>query len=133
MNRDMIADIEAFRDKYGFNAIPLTRKDFWFRLALMEEEMNELRHAMHNHNAEEVVDAYIDLIYIAFGSLKMAGIDVNKAWTEVHRANMAKERGIKPGREQSGGVDVFKPAGWVAPSHTGNHGDLPSIFGEEHE
>ena len=128
MNRDLIADIDDFRAKYGFDSVKPTYKDILFRLDLMEEEMGELRHAILHDNPEEVVDAYIDIIYIALGSLRMAGIDVNVAWSGVHRANMSKVRGIKPGREQSGGVDVYKPEGWVAPSHAGNHGLLTEIL-----
>ena len=128
MNRDLIADIDDFRTKYGFDAVKPTFKDLCFRLDLMEEEMNELRHAMRTSNPEEVVDAYIDIIYIALGSLKMAKVDINEAWTRVHRANMSKIRGIKPGREQSDGVDVYKPDDWQAPSHEGNHGCLPELL-----
>jgi hypothetical protein len=43
---------------------------------------------------------------------------------------MSKERGIKKGREQSGGFDVIKPEGWVAPNHGDNYGNLPTLFSE---
>jgi hypothetical protein len=41
---------------------------------------------------------------------------------------MSKVRGIKPGREQSGGFDVIKPEGWKGPNHEDNHGKLREIF-----
>jgi len=38
---------------------------------------------------------------------------------------MSKEVGIKEGRDNPLGLpDLVKPAGWLAPDHSGNHGDL---------
>jgi len=61
----------------------------------------------------------------AIGTLDVFGVDANAAWDKVYQANMAKNVGIKEGRPNKFGLpDLIKPAGWVAPSHTGNHGDL---------
>jgi predicted HAD superfamily Cof-like phosphohydrolase len=74
---------------------------------------------------------YDDLIDVVFECIKFllrCDINIGKAWNAVHKANMSKQLGIKPGREASGGWDVIKPDGWVAPSHKNNHGDLVGIF-----
>lgn len=95
---------------------------------LLTEEFDETLQAMEEHNAEEWIDGHIDLIVIALGNLHLAGVDIDKAWEEVYRANMSKISGIKKGREQSGGFDVMKPIGWKAPNHGDNHGKLSKIF-----
>lgn len=124
----LVEDNKAFQAKYGFDEEEFTLDKLRFRMSLLTEEFDETLQAMEEHNAEEWVDGHIDLIVIALGNLHLAGVDVNKAWEEVCRANMSKIRGVKPGREQSGGFDVMKPAGWKAPNHGDNHGKLSKIF-----
>lgn len=97
-------------------------------MSLLMEEFNETIKAMEDQDAEEWVDGHIDILVIALGNLELAGVDVEKAWKEVFRANMSKVRGIKPGREASGGFDVMKPEGWKAPDHSDNHGVLDELF-----
>jgi predicted HAD superfamily Cof-like phosphohydrolase len=121
-------DLHAFHLKYGFHDHQLTASNLSFRIDLLEEELYELKDAVSTRNCEEIVDALIDLIYIAVGTLDLAQVDIPKAWSAVHDANMTKVRGIKPGREQSDGFDVVKPNGWTPPSHEGNHGCLPTIL-----
>ena len=63
---------------------------------------------------------------IAIGTLLAFGVDVEKAWDVVHKANMAKEVGTKPERPNPLGLpDLMKPEGWENPSHNGNYGNLP--------
>lgn len=124
----MIEDNKAFQSKYKFDEKPMTKEQLAFRMSLLNEEYKETWDAYTNGDAEEWVDGHIDLLVIALGNLHLAGIDVEKAWKEVFRANMSKVRGIKPGRESSGGFDVMKPEGWVAPSHKDNHGVLDDLF-----
>lgn len=123
-----IIDNVVFQKKYGFDSEPLTSDKLKFRMDLLKEEFAETMDAFRDSDAEEWVDGHIDLLVIALGNLHLAGVDINKAWAEVYRANMSKIRGVKPGREQSGGFDVIKPEGWVAPSHKDNHGKLDEIF-----
>lgn len=125
---DIITDNKEFIQKFGFDLEPFTQDKLDFRMDLLTEEFIETHTAYMQKNAEELVDGLIDLIVIAVGTLHLAGVDPQTAWDEVHRANMTKERGIKPGREQSKGFDVIKPAGWVGPSHVGNHGVLKDVF-----
>lgn len=124
----MIEDIIRMYSEYAFDLEEFDLKKLVFRMELLEEEFNETTQAVVNGDAEEVVDGLIDLIVIAIGTLSLAGVDVQKAWDEVYRANMTKERGIKPGREQSGGFDIIKPEGWKGPDHSNNHGRLDGIF-----
>ncbi len=124
----MIDDNKAFQKKFGFDSKQLTTDNLQFRMDLLTEEFLETTKAFRDKNAEEWVDGHIDLLVIALGNLHLAGVDVEKAWKEVFRANMSKERGVKKGREQSGGFDVIKPVGWKPPDHTDNHGDLDALF-----
>lgn len=123
-----IDDISSFHSKYGFYDQQLDKRLLEFRLALLKEEMDELEKAIIDNSPEDTVDALIDLLYVALGTLDLARVDTQKAWDAVHQANMAKLRGTKPGREASGGFDVYKPNGWVAPSHEGNHGALTDLY-----
>ena len=77
----------------------------------MAEEVQELRDAA---TIAEQVDAYIDVIYFAFGGLVEIGVEPSAVWELVHGANMAK---LQPDgsvlRREDG--KIIKPADWVAP------------------
>ncbi|MEE4247098.1 MAG: nucleoside triphosphate pyrophosphohydrolase family protein [Kangiellaceae bacterium] len=124
----IVGDIYALQAKYGFNHEPITMEKLWFRGEQMEEELSEYGAALAAGDTEDVVDALIDLTVFALGTLAIAGVDIQEAWDEVHMANMAKERGVKPGRENSGGWDLIKPEGWSAPKHDGNTGFIDDVF-----
>jgi predicted HAD superfamily Cof-like phosphohydrolase len=103
----------------------LMKKLLKFRLDFLQEELNEAYGAMDADDAEEVVDAMIDLCVVAIGTLDIYRVDSHKAWNEILRANMAKEPGVKPSRPNPLGLpDLIKPEGWTGPDHTGNHGLL---------
>ena len=100
-----------------------------FRLGMMQEELDETKAAFENNDAEEMVDGIIDLCVFAIGTLEVFGVDANKAWDEVYRANMSKEVGIKEGRPNPLGLpDLVKPEGWKGPDHKGNHGNIADSF-----
>lgn len=83
-------------------------------------------------DAEEVVDGLVDVIVVATGTLDVLDIDSDKAWDEVHRANMNKDVGIKETRPNPLGLpDLIKGPTWQAPSHRGNHGLLTEMFGKQ--
>lgn len=124
----IIEDDLKMQTKFGMNKEKLTKDQLCFRMDLLNEEFYETNDAFESNRPEEFVDGLIDIIVIAVGTLSLSGVDVQKAWDEVHRANMAKERGVKKGREQSGGFDLIKPEGWVGPSHKDNLGDLDEIL-----
>lgn len=124
----LLEDNIAFQKKFGFDEQPLTPEQLRFRLMLLREEFEETWDALINKDPEELVDGHVDLIVIALGNLHLFGVDIERAWSQVFDANMAKIRGVKKGREESGGFDVMKPEGWKAPNHEDNHGKLPDIL-----
>jgi len=130
---DWVQDIADMHTKFGFNE--KTKKMdtntlkalLNFRIAFLNEELTELQEAK---SADDVVDACIDLIVIAIGTLNLFEVDANLAWNRVHGANMSKQAGIKPGRKfASVGLDLMKPDGWTAPTHVDNVGLLQYCFG----
>jgi predicted HAD superfamily Cof-like phosphohydrolase len=124
----IVADVYALQAKYGFNHQPITMGKLHFRGEQIEEELAEYGAALSQGDAEGMVDALIDITVFALGTLAIAGVDIQEAWDEVHLANMTKERGVKPGREQSGGWDLIKPDGWEGPDHDGNTGFISDVF-----
>lgn len=131
---DWANDIYMMHNKYGVHEWfqknkedkDLMAKYLRFRLKMCMEEMNEtIDAAIFDRNPEEVVDGLIDLCVFAIGTLDVFGVDANEAWDRVYEANMNKQVGVKPGRPNPFGLpDLLKPAGWKAPSHEGNHGDI---------
>lgn len=136
MSNNMVKDIHDMHVKYGVHDWVVKKynegdreslqKFLEFRLDFIEEEFLETMNAAHkDRNPEEVVDGLIDIIVVALGTLDAFGVDVQKAWDEVHKANMSKEPGVKPERPNPLGLpDLMKPVGWTAPSHYGNYGYL---------
>ena len=100
-----------------------------FRLDMVQEEVTEARDSFNNKDADGVVDALIDNIIFAIGTLDVFGVDPYVAWNRVHQANMSKHTGSKPGRPNPFGFpDLIKPNGWQAPTHVDNIGLLSKIF-----
>jgi len=101
-----------------------------FRLNFLQEELDETRAAVViDRNPSEVVDGLIDLCVIAIGTLDAFNVDAQKAWEEVHKCNMAKERGVKESRPNPLGLpDLIKPEGWKGPDHRDNHGYIPNAL-----
>lgn len=124
----MINDMKKLYEKFGFFEGEFSEEKLWLRMKLLDEEYKETLGAYLDQNKEEWVDGHIDLIVIALGTLLLAGVDVQKAWDQVINANMAKERGVKKGREDSGGWDIMKPPGWKGPDHSDNYGNLDKAF-----
>lgn len=130
MSADWVKDIHEMQTKFGTrdwvnkNIDTDKLKTFLdFRLDFIKEEYEETLKAVAENDAEEIVDGLIDICVVAIGTLDAYGVDAHKAWDAVHKANMAKEVGIKAERPNPLGVpDLIKPEGWVNPSHEGNHG-----------
>ena len=137
MSADWVMDIADMHAKFGVNDWQydnknnkeLMQKYIAFRMAMIQEEVDETNAAIKDGNAEEIVDGLIDMCVFAIGTLNVFGMDSQKAWDAVHDANMAKEPGVKESRPNPFGMpDLIKPEGWEGPSHEGNHGDLPNII-----
>ena len=138
MSTNWFKDMQEMHKKYGVDKwMNEEKKSDWsrlnkymdFRIKMMQEELDETRAAFENENKEEVVDGIIDLCVFAIGTLEVFGVDANKAWDQVYKANMSKEVGIKEGRPNPLGLpDLVKPEGWEGPSHEGNHGNISDSF-----
>ena len=140
MSTNWFKDMQDMHIKYGVNKWVQAEKQsdvdikrfnqyMQFRLNMMQEELDETQNAFVNKDAEEVVDGIIDLCVFAIGTLEVFGVDANKAWDEVYKANMNKEVGIKEGRPNPLGLpDLIKPKGWKGPSHEDNHGNISDSF-----
>lgn len=120
--KTMAEDVDAFHRKYGIQydgqprLLPACIEKF--RIARAREEIKEYADAKELHNK---LDALIDEIYIAFGTLHLHGfkpVIIQQAWDRVHKANMAKELAspTNPGKYNSK-IDIVKPPGWTAPDH----------------
>lgn len=130
--KDWVEDIAAMHKHFGVNPVirSLDKEKLAtflkFRIDFLQEELNEMKTAK---NADDVVDALIDLCVVAIGTLDAYDVDSHKAWQCVLEANMAKNPGIKPERPNPLGLpDLIKPAGWTAPSHEDNVGLLSKLY-----
>jgi predicted HAD superfamily Cof-like phosphohydrolase len=124
----LIRDNKRLQHKYKHDREPMSMDRLAFRMVLLEEEFREAADAYKKLDAEEFVDANIDIIVIALGNLILSGVEVQKAWDTVHKSNMTKVVGVNAKRPNSGGFDITKPEGWKKPSHKGNHGTLGELF-----
>ena len=135
MSTNWIADMSAMHNKFGVKeAVANLDKEklakfLQFRIDFLQEELDEMKSAK---NADDVVDALIDLCVVAIGTLDAFNVNSLEAWNRVYAANVAKEVGIKPSRPNPLGLpDLIKPEGWEAPTHFDNIGLLEILFKEE--
>jgi predicted HAD superfamily Cof-like phosphohydrolase len=131
MSKNWVKDICDMHKKFGVNPVirSLDEQKLYsfleFRIKFLEEELNEMKSAKE---VDDIVDALIDLCVVAIGTLDAFDVDSYQAWDEVHKANMAKEVGIKASRPNPLGLpDLIKPKGWVAPEHKDNVGLLSKL------
>lgn len=131
MSKDFVQDIKDLHDKMGHTGAfkklspEMLYELMRFRLEFLNEELTEGQEAFDKRNADDFVDAMIDLIVVAIGTLDAADVDIYTAWNRVHSANMSKNPGVNPTRPNPFGLpDMIKPDGFVAPSHADNTGNL---------
>ena len=129
MSTNWFKDMQDMHKKYGVNKWMQAEmqsdvdwrkinKFMQFRLGMMQEELDETKEAFELKDAPGMVDGIIDLCVFAIGTLEVFGVDANKAWDEVYKANMSKEVGIKEGRPNPLGLpDLMKPDDWQGPVH----------------
>jgi len=82
------------------------------------EEAREYQEAIGRVNFVECIDAVLDGLYFSYGILYKMGLTeqmVDEMFDAIHQTNMAKAKGIKPGREGFKAADATKPTGWVDP------------------
>ena len=87
-------DVKKFMDTFGqiVRAKPQfpDNKTMQLRFDLIKEELNELEHAMKTKNLKEIADALTDILYVTYGAGCAYGINLDKCFKEVQRANMSK-------------------------------------------
>lgn len=87
--------VRAFHQAYGLPVAdrPVAHLDsqtVQLRQDLIDEELAELRDAAAAGDIVEVADALADLVYIAYGTAWVYGIDLDAVLDEVHDSNMTK-------------------------------------------
>ena len=132
MSQNWVQDMAVMHAKFNVNQAvenmsPEVLKEFLkFRINFLQEELDEMKKA---DNADDVVDALIDLCVVAIGTLDLYKVDAHLAWDRVFTANIAKEVGVKEERPNPHGLpDLVKPKGWTAPTHEDNVGLLEKTF-----
>jgi len=98
-----IAQVRAFHAAMGIvdsSTLDISREP-QLRVALIEEELDELREALSAGSAVGVADALADLTYVIIGAAITWGIPLAEVFDEVHRSNMTKSGG---GRRADGKV-----------------------------
>ena len=87
-------DVKTFMETFG--QIVRTKPQFpndktmQLRFDLIKEELNELENAMKAKNLQEIADALTDILYVTYGAGYAYGINLDKCFKEVQRANMSK-------------------------------------------
>jgi predicted HAD superfamily Cof-like phosphohydrolase len=95
------------------------------RVSLIQEELNEYRHAAETRDLVGVADALSDLMYVVLGTYVSHGLqDAAEAlFAEVHRSNMSK-------RDANGQV-IYRADGKVLKSNLWRPPDLRSVLAED--
>ena len=87
-------DVKTFMETFG--QMVRTKPQFpdektmQLRYELIKEELKELEQAMKTKNLKEVADALTDILYVTYGAGYAYGVDLDKCFKEVQRANMSK-------------------------------------------
>ena len=94
LNMSNFEDVKTFMETFG--QIVRTKPQFpdektiQLRLNLIKEELSELEQAIKNKNLKEIADALTDILYVTYGAGYAYGINLDKCFKEVQRANMSK-------------------------------------------
>ena len=87
-------DVKIFMETFG--QIVRTKPQFpdektmQLRFDLINEELKELEQAMKKKDLKEIADALTDILYVTYGAGFAYGINLDKCFREVQRANMSK-------------------------------------------
>ena len=87
-------DVRTFMETFGqmvrTNPNFPDEKTMQLRFDLIKEELDELEDAMKTKNLKEIADALTDILYVTYGAGYAYGINLDKCFKEVQRANMSK-------------------------------------------
>ena len=108
MPLDVLVFLNACDQKASINNAYLYKK-------LIEEEYEEFQQAVSKVDEPESLDACMDMIWVILGFCHMKGYDIQGAWDEVVKTNMAKVDPVtgKVRRREDG--KILKPEGWKPP------------------
>lgn len=128
---DVFNDQRKFMTVSGQTTTEYNAQQYTLYKRLIQEEVTELAEAQ---SPVEELDALIDIMVVTAGALHSMGVDVEGAWKEVFRSNMAKvdpTTGTVRKREDG---KVLKPANWepprldryIRPGAWDHYSDLPA-------
>ena len=87
-------DVKTFMHTFGqevkVKAKFPSEKIIKLRYELIHEELGEFKRAMEAKNLKEIADALTDILYVTYGAGYAYGINLDKCFKEVQRANMSK-------------------------------------------
>ena len=117
----MFNDVAAFHEKFQLPrrvaGLPISDELKLFRLSFLLEELQELSAAFNKEDLPEVLDALVDLVYVALGTAWLFNLPFEAAWGEVHKANMRKVPVTSASFSKRGSIlDIGKPKDWVQPN-----------------
>ena len=117
--------VKQMHIKFGITSeeVPFSEEEKKFRICAMQEELDEYKEA---ETKEDQLDAIVDLVVFALGTLERQGmLEVfDEAFKRVMIANCKKEIG-KNQKRGSFQLDLVKPEGWNAP-------DLSDLVNKNH-
>jgi predicted HAD superfamily Cof-like phosphohydrolase len=90
------------------------------RVALIEEELTELKEGINKGDLTEIADAITDILYVTYGAAHAFGIPIDDCFEEVQRSNMSK-LGLD-------GKPMFRPDGKVLKGPNYSEPDLESVL-----
>ena len=102
---------QEVKDKPGLSSQKINN----LRISLIHEELEEFKEAIKNNDLKEAIDALTDILYVTYGAGCAYGIDLDKCFKEVQRANMSKlGKDGKPIYNNKG--KVMKGPNYLAPN-----------------
>lgn len=130
MREDLFAMVKEFHQKFGleYDGPPrmLPADLARFRIKFLKEELQEYKEAYQTYLETpatgqdvmaDLLDALVDLVYVALGTADQHGFDFNEAFRRIHVRNMQKVRkehapDAPDSKRGSNAYDVVKPPGW---------------------
>ncbi len=106
----MITTVRAMHHKFNIVNLPFSKEEKQFRIAAMQEELNEYIEA--TEPADEL-DALVDLLVFTLGTVDRQGWShvLDEAFRRVMHSNMTKEIG-KNQKRGNFQLDLVKPEGF---------------------
>ena len=116
MRSKLCKDVEAFHKKFklGYKGPPrlLDYRIADARYRHLFEELQELAQANGKRDKVRILDALVDIVYVALGTAYLRGFNFDEAWKRIHKTNMKKVRCAT----KRSPLDVVKPLGWRPPN-----------------